>query len=179
MARREKALNAALGGIKQRLHGRRHAHMTDQQRKIPQPRLPRLPYRHRGGGCGGFEAHGKKHHFAVRMISGHLERIQGRIQRTHIAALGPRQQQVAARSRHPQHVTERAENGLGPMGNLDGLVDIFQRRDADRTAGSVNQFDPLRQQAVDTVFEDAMGLAAADLHERPGPGATPGNRLGQ
>ena len=55
-------------------------------------------------------------------------------------------------------------------GDRDGLVDHFERRDADRAAGAVHQFDLRRQQFVDAVAHQGVGLAAADFHQHPGTG---------
>ena len=47
------------------------------------------------------------------------------------------------------------------------LVDHLERGDADRTAGPVDQLDPVGQQLVQPVLDDRVGLPAADLHQRP------------
>src|SRR5262245_28780209 len=49
-----------------------------------------------------------------------------------------------------------------------GLVDHLERRDTDRTARTMHQLDRLRQEVVDSVLHDGVGLPAADLHDRPG-----------
>ena len=58
----------------------------------------------------------------------------------------------------------------GHGGDRDGLVDGFERRDADRAAGTVDEFERWRQQFVDAVAHEGVGLAAADLHQDPGAG---------
>src|SRR5262245_554811 len=50
------------------------------------------------------------------------------------------------------------------------LVDHFERGHAYRTARSMHEFDLFRQQLIDPVFNDAVCLAAANLHEYPGTG---------
>ena len=58
-------------------------------------------------------------------------------------------------------------------------VDHLQRGDADRAARAVDQLDARREQLVDAVLDDRVGLAAADLHQRPRPGRDPGDRREQ
>ena len=60
-----------------------------------------------------------------------------------------------------------------------GPIDHLQRRDADRAARPVHQFNLGRQDAIDAVFDDRVGLAAADFHDRPGPGDRGGNLGGE
>jgi len=67
-----------------------------------------------------------------------------------------------------QHVAEGTEDDVGAARDGVRLVDHFERRDADRTAGAVDQLDIPRQQVVDAVFDDGVGLAAADFHDDPG-----------
>ena len=78
-------------------------------------------------------------------------------------------QQIVRAARHAQHVAERAEDHAGRDGDLDGLVDQLERRDADRTARAVHERDLWRQQLVDAELDDRVGLPAADFHERPRP----------
>ena len=179
MASRQECLNPAIRRGQQGFHGRRHPHMADQQREIPQPGLPGLKDGHGGSRRGGLETDGEEHHLPVGILAGNLQGIQRRIQRPHLAAGGPCGQQVAPGAGHAQHVAEGAQDGARGQGDSDGLVDGFQRRDADRAAGPVNQLDAGGQQPVDAVLEDGMRLPAADLHDGPGSGAGPGDRIGQ
>ena len=98
-----------------------------------------------------------------------LHRVERRVDDAHVAAGGLDGEQIAVRARHAQHVAERAEDDVGPRGDLDRLVDHLERRDADRAARAVDQRDLRRQQLVDAELDDRVGLAAADLHERPRP----------
>ena len=58
----------------------------------------------------------------------------------------------------------------GPGGDRERPVDHLERRDADRASGAVDHLDLVGQQLVDAVADDRMGLAAADLHDRPAAG---------
>ena len=58
----------------------------------------------------------------------------------------------------------------GMRGDGDGPVDDFEGRDADGAARSVDEFQSRRQQLVDAVAHQRVGLAAADFHEHPGAG---------
>src|SRR5574341_1049303 len=80
-----------------------------------------------------------------------------------------RTSQTAARSRHAQHVAIRGEDHVGAGGQRQRLIHQFQRRDAHRAAGAVNQLDLRRQQFVQPALENRVGLPAADLHQPPAP----------
>ena len=50
------------------------------------------------------------------------------------------------------------------LGERDAVVDAAHRDHADRAAGAVHELDVRRQQVVDAVLVDRVGVAAADLH---------------
>ena len=97
-----------------------------------------------------------------------LHRVHRRIRDADVCAGGLNGEQVGLAAGHPEHVAERAEDHLGPGGDLERFVNQFERRDADRTAGAVDERDLPGQQFVEAEFDDGMRLAAADFHERPG-----------
>ena len=171
----QKALHAAVGRAQNRLHGRRHQHVRDQQREVLEALLRGLINRHRRGGGGGFEADAEEDHFLGRVLLRELHGVQRRIDDPHIAAAGFDGQQIGRAARHAEHVAERAEDHVRPGGDLQRLVNQFERRDADRAAGAVDERDLLGQQFIDAELDDGMGLAAADLHEGPGPGGDAGD----
>jgi len=86
----------------------------------------------------------------------------------HVAALRLHRQQVLTRARHAQHVAEGAEGEARARRERERAVDHLERRDADGAAGSVDELHARRQQSVQAELEDGVGLAATDLHERPG-----------
>ena len=53
---------------------------------------------------------------------------------------------------------------LGWRASLDGLIDALFGHDADRAAGAMDKLDAGRQQLVQAVFHDGVGMAAAYLH---------------
>ena len=107
---------------------------------------------------------------AVRVLPGEAQRVEGRVDDAHVAAARLHLEQVVVRARHAQHVAEGAEDHVRPGGDGDRAVDHLERRDADRAAGAVHEAHRRRQQLVHAELQDGVGLAAADLHERPGPG---------
>jgi hypothetical protein len=92
-----------------------------------------------------------------------------RVHHAHVAALGLDGEQVLLRSRHAQHVPERAEHDSFAPRQRDGFVDQVDRRDADRAPRSVDQGEVRGQELIDAVAEDGVGLAAADFHDGPWP----------
>ena len=57
---------------------------------------------------------------------------------------------------------------------MDGLLDGFEGCHADRTAGAVHKLDLRRDQLVNPIAHQRVGLATADFHEHAGPRDTPG-----
>jgi len=66
-----------------------------------------------------------------------------------------------------QHVAKRAKDNTGCTCDLNGLIDRFDRCDANGTARTVHDANGVGQELIDTVTQDGMGLASTDLHDRP------------
>ena len=171
----EEALHAAVGGTQDGLDGRRHQHMRDEQGEILEPLLGGLIDGHRGRGGGGLEADGEEDDFLGRVLFGELNGVHRRIDDADITTGGFDRKQIGRAAGDAEHVAERAEDHLGPGGDLQRLVNQFERRDADRAAGTVDERDLAGQQLVEAEFDDGMRLAAADFHERPGAGGDAGD----
>ncbi len=78
---------------------------------------------------------------------------------------GLRVEERAVGPRHPHHVAEAGEDDVAVAGQGDAVVDTAHRDHADRTAGPVNELHVVREQLVDRVLVDRVGVAAADLHQ--------------
>ena len=61
----------------------------------------------------GLETDRKEHDTTVRPGGGDLHGVQRGVDDAHVVPLGLQTQQVTVRSRHPQHVAERAERHVG------------------------------------------------------------------
>ena len=169
VARRQKSLHAIVVGGKYRLDSGRNAHVRDNNGKIGDLEARGLMHSHCGGRRGGFKAHGKEHHLARGFAAREVERIERRINHTHIGADGARVEKIAGRAGHAEHVAERAQRNARAFGQLDRKIDHLDRRHADGTSGAVNQRHFAWQQFIEPVADDGMGLPAADLHDGPGP----------
>ena len=112
----------------------------------------------------------KKTTFLLGIGARDFKAIDRRINDPHVGAARFQHQQIELRTGHPQHVAERAKNHVGPLRDGVRLVDHLQRSDADRAAGAVHELHLLRQQMVDAIFDDGVGLSAADFHQDPWPG---------
>ena len=66
---------------------------------------------------------------------------------------------------HAHHVAEAGEDHARLARDRDAVVDAAHRDHADRAAGPVDELDVLRQQVVDAVLVDRVGVPAADLHQ--------------
>ncbi len=180
MPRPKKALHAITGRFKNGGHRRWNQHMRYQHAEIVQLSLLRQPDRHRIGRRGGFKSDRKENHLLIRIRRREVHRIHWRINDAHVRpALRFQLQQIAARSRHAQHVAERTERHLRPRDDGVRPVDHLHRRDADRAAGAVHQFDRFGENFINAIFDDGVRLPAADFHDDPGPGRGAGNRGGQ
>ena len=94
------------------------------------------------------------------------KRLERRIHHAHVRALRPRlEQAAAARGGHAQHVAIADESDIGPARQFDGRIEPRHREHAHRAARAVNQAHVARQQILDAVAENGMGVAAAKLHQ--------------
>ena len=128
---------------------------------------------HRVRGRGGLEADGEEHDLLGRVREGDLERVERAVDDAHVGAAGLEGEQVRGGAGHAQHVAVAGEDDVRAGGDGEGLVDLLQRRHADRAAGPVDHPDALGQRLVDPLLDDRVRLAAADLHEGPRPGRDP------
>jgi hypothetical protein len=128
-----------------------------------------LRHRQGIGGCRRFEADGEEHDLPIRVLLREADRVQRRIDDSHIRPLRFQPEEIRVGPRDSQHVAERGERHAGPARDGMGLVDLLQRRHTHGTSGSVHELDLRRQHPVHAVLDDRVGLAAADLHEGPRP----------
>src|SRR5215469_2122456 len=120
-----------------------------------------------------FKTYGKENDPLLRIGAGNLQAIERRVDHADVGALRFQHEQIAIRPGHAQHVAKRAEDYFGASGDRVGLVNCSQRSNTYGTTGAVDQFDALRQQPIDAVFHDRMGLTATNLHNYPGPSLDP------
>jgi hypothetical protein len=113
------------------------------------------------------------------ILPGNLHGIQRGIDDPNIAALAPHAEQVFLASRHPQHVAEGTKDHARLGRNGERLIDDFERGHADGAAWAVDHRDFGRQELIDAVADDGVGLPAADLHDLPGPRGEAANLAGQ
>ena len=118
-----------------------------------------------GGRCRRFETDGEEDDVAVRVVEGHLERVQRGVHESDVCAAGLGLDEVALRPGHPHHVAERREDDAGLFGQPHRVVYPAHRDDAHRASGPVYQFDRLREEMLDSVAVDGVGVAATHLHE--------------
>src|SRR5579872_839118 len=130
----EEAADAVAGRRQDRAHRRRHQHMRYQHREVPDALPLRLIGRHGVGGRRGLEADREEHDLPVGLGPRNGERVERRIDDPDVAAARLGGEQITARTGDAQHVAERAEGHLGPRRDLDRLVDVIDRGDADGTA---------------------------------------------
>ena len=128
---------------------------------------------HAHGVCrgGGFKADAEEYDLFAGVLDGEIDGVERRIDDAHIAAAALYLEQIAVSAGNAQHVAKRTEDDAGLRGNGQGLVDEFERRDADGAAGAVNHFDTRagagRKHLVDSIFDNRVSLAAADFHDLP------------
>lgn len=141
--------------------------MCDEQAEILQAQLLGWENGECGRGSRSFKTDGKEHDLALRIPLGQRHGIRRRIDRSHRPAGRGRRLQAAAASRHAEHVAETRQYYLRIQSQAASQVDRLVRRDADGTARAMNQLDDILQLFFDPVPQQAVRLAAADLHNRP------------
>ena len=82
------------------------------------------------------------------ILLGDAHRFDGGIDHAHIPAGSLDRKQILLGTGHAQHVAVRGEDDILARGDGNGFIHQFQRGDAYRTAGAVNEFDLLGQQVV-------------------------------
>ncbi len=177
--RRQKSLHPVRRRFEHGGDRRRHEDVGDQGREVFQPQPRRLGHRHRVGRRSGLEADGEEDHLAIRMPLGQGHGLHRRVDDAHVAPFRLHREEVLRRAGHAEHVAERAKDRFPPRGDGHGLVDHFQRRDADRAARSVDQRNLRWQHLIQREADDRVRLPAADLHDVPRPGGRPRDGRGQ
>ena len=121
--------------------------------------------RERGGGRGRLEADGEEDDLAVGVLLGDAQRVQRRVDHPDVGARGLGFEQAAVRSRDAHHVAEAGEDDAVLVGDGDPVVDAAHGDHAHRAARPVDELDVGREQVVDAVLVDRVGVTAADLHQ--------------
>ncbi len=176
VARPQETLNPVVGGTEEGPHHRRHQNMRDDHAEVRDPPLPGHPGGHRVGGSRRLEADREEDHLPIRVGRRQIHGVQRRVNNPHVRALRLEPQQVAVGPGNTEHIAKRTKDDVGSRGDRLSPVNRLQRGHADRTARPVNQLDAVRQERVEAVLHDAVRLAAADLHDGPGPGRGPPDR---
>ena len=102
----------------------------------------RLRHGHRVGRRRGLESDGEKNDRAIRVLLGDLQAVQRRIDDAHVATLPPLTANRSRRLPGTRSMSPKEQKITSGRAAISiGLVDQFQRRDADRAAGTVHQFD--------------------------------------
>ena len=121
--------------------------------------------RHRGRRRRRLEADREEDDAPVGQLRGERERVERRVDHAHVRAAGLRLEQRAAAARDAHHVAEGRERDAGLLGEGDRVVDAAHRDHADGAAGAVHELDLGRQQVLEAVAVDRVGVPAADLHD--------------
>ena len=167
VSRQQKSLHAAIRRTEDGVHGRRHAHVRNQNGIILQSQRARLEHAHHVGRGGGLEADREEDHLLVRVLARDLHRVQRRIDDAHLSARGFHREQVPVRAGDAQHVAVGAEDHVRLGGDQQRLVNQFERGHTNGTARPVYQLNERRQDLVQPVADDRMRLSPANFHDDP------------
>src|SRR5690606_15441721 len=112
VAGRQKTVDAVPRRAQDRLDGRRHEYVRDENAEVGDALLRGLPDGHGVGRGGRLEADGEKDDLLVRVGLRDFERVQRRVDDAYVAAARFGRQQIAARARYAEHVAERREDDV-------------------------------------------------------------------
>jgi hypothetical protein len=115
----------------------------------------------------GLEANGQEDNLLMRVRAGDGQRFGGRVHHADVGAAGLGAQQVGVARAACRRRKPGSHRFVTPA---RWPCRWFQGGDADRTPGTVHQFDLARDEFVHSVAHDGVRLAAADLHQDPGTG---------
>ena len=144
----------------------RHEELRHKQADISQAALLGLVGQHGVGGRRGLEADGEMDDLLVRILFRKFERLEGRGDHTDIGAVGLGGIKIALRGGgHAEQIAEGANDGVRAPGNGNGVVEVGGGRDAYGAARAVQKLHMGRQERIECVAQDGVGLAAADFHD--------------
>ena len=143
--------------------------MITEQREIAYPVGLGLQHRHGRAGHRGLEAETEKNHFAIRVLTRQLERVQRRINHAHISAVGLGLKQTFLRTRHAHRVAKGSEDNLRLLGQRHTVVHAPHRQYTYRAAGTVHELNRCGKQLLNTVAKYGMGVPTAHLHDLQWP----------
>ena len=138
--------------------------MRHENRKILYAHLFRLMHRHRIGRSGRFKADGEEHNFFIGILLRDLHSIERRVNDADIAAVRFHQKQILLGARHRSMSPNEQKMTFGRDAIAMRFVDQLERSNANRTAGTVDKLNLLREKFVDTEFHNRVRLTAANLH---------------
>ena len=129
-----------------------------------------MQHRHGIGGRGGLKTDRKEDHLLIGIGLRQLDRIQRRVDYAHVPTPRADREQVTTGAGDAQHVAVGGEDDLGAGSDGEGAVDLLKRSHAHRAAGTMDEFNLLREHVVQPVMQEGMCLPAADFHQHPGSG---------
>ena len=107
----------------------------------------------------------KEHDLLVRVVHRDLQRVERRVDESHVGAAGLSVEQAAVgagtRIMSPKQVKMTSGWRASQIASSTRPIGMTQHR----AAGTVDQFHVLRQQVFDAVPVDRVGVPAAHLHE--------------
>src|SRR5579872_1409791 len=109
--------------LEQCLDSRGHQHVRHQYGEVRHILAGRLKDGHRVGRRRGLEPHCKEDHLAIRVSHGELQRIERRVDDSHVSTLRLHAQEIAPRAGDAHHVAEGTEGHRGAPRQFDGPVD--------------------------------------------------------
>ena len=160
MAGIEEGVGAVLHGF----IGHGHGLVSREQGKIRHPVGDGLPDGQARRRCRRFKADRQEDDVFVRMRLGIIIGIERRIDDFHMTALTAGIGQAHRTARYAHEVSKGADRNAFFQGQPDGLVNITDRRDADRAARPGDDVDLGRQDLADALAEDFMRMGPADFH---------------
>ena len=140
-----------------------------QHAEVLHPELPRLQHGQRRGRSRCFKADSKKHDLPGRLLRCQLHGIDRGIDRPDIGSRRASQEQTAVSSRHAQHVAEAGENHIRALRKFHGVIDRLGGRHTHGAARPMHQFQHIFESLFQSMPQQTVCLAAADIHDDPPP----------
>ena len=164
VARADEPVEPQVGRLEQRSQRRHDRDVAADAGEVLDALAACALERQRGGRRGRLESDREEHDLAVRVLLGDPQRVQRRVDHAHVGARGLGVEQ--APSEPGTRIMSPKQVKITPSWSRDRdpVVDAAHRDHAHGTARPVHELDVRRQQIVDAVLVDRVGVAAADLH---------------